>query len=145
MYTPVTDIETTVAHNLELILTFFELKLDEARNAVGAHRSASTEANVLARIHSITTFECINWVLEMLPSIDRVKKLDQMEMLLEVQSAQTLFHSQLEQMTKALTENDLSFAQFPRVGNDARTELAARASTLSMVLAMTAELVTATI
>lgn len=142
MYTLVTENETTLPQKLGLILAFFELKLDEARNAVGAHRSATADADVLARIDSLTRFECINWALEMLPSIDRVQHLELSELVLELQTAQTLFRGQLEKMNKGLTENDMSDAQFPRVGSEARVELAARASTLSMVLAMTSDFIT---
>ncbi|CAB3737647.1 hypothetical protein LMG22037_06167 [Paraburkholderia phenoliruptrix] len=140
MITLHTDTDLSFAQKLENILTLFELKLTETRQAVASHQSANSEARVLAAIDSITRLECLNWVLEMLPALKNVHQLDPQALLIDVKTAQILFARQLADLNTALQKSDLSLAQFPRIGDEARVELATRTSVLTWVLYVTVDL-----
>ena len=135
-----TDSDLSFAQKLENILTLFELKLTETRQAVASHQSANSEARVLAAIDSLTRLESMNWVLEMLPALKNAHQLDSQALLIDVKTAQILFAQQLTELNTALQKSDLSLAQFPRVGDEARVELATRTSVLSWVLHVTSGL-----
>ncbi|MDT8840273.1 hypothetical protein ParKJ_22880 [Paraburkholderia fungorum] len=135
-----TDSDLSFAQKLENILTLFELKLTETRQAVASHQSANSEARVLAAIDSLTRLESMNWVLEMLPALKNAHQLDPQALLIDVKTAQILFAQQLTELNTALQKSDLSLAQFPRVGDEARVELATRTSVLSWALHVTSGL-----
>lgn len=76
----------------------------------------------------------------MLPALKNVHQLDPQALLIDVKTAQILFAQQLTELNTALQKSDLSLAQFPRVGDEARVELATRTSVLSWVLHVTSDL-----
>jgi len=99
----------------------------------------------LAAIELHTRASCLNWVLEMLPDVNTtpVKKgevsvpLTPEVMAKEIHWSKDLFEKELAKFRDALNSDDLSVAQFPRVGDDARVELDTRVNVLNWVLEMT--------
>ena len=100
---------------------------------------------VLAAIELHTRASCLNWVLELLPDVNTtpIRKgevsvpLTPEGMAKEIQWCRDLFEKDLAKYRDALNRDDLSAAQFPRVGDDARVELDTHVSVLTWVMEMT--------
>jgi hypothetical protein len=89
-----------------------------------------------------TQVDHLNWALEMLPGlweppVMRVQQRSAMpveSLSKSVHEARDLFQKRIVEVTSALAKGDLSLAQFPRVGEDALTELTASVAVLHQVL-----------
>ncbi|WP_199028523.1 hypothetical protein [Ralstonia sp. ASV6] len=137
-----------MAADLRQARSLFEQHLAKANAGLNSKDYSGVQfprTGVLAAIELHTRASCLNWVLEMLPDVNTtpVKKgevsipLTPEVMAKEINWGRDLFEKELAKFRDSLNSDDLSVAQFPRVGDDARVELDTRVKVLNWVLEMT--------
>jgi hypothetical protein len=133
---PAADMNSLAA-GLEHARLTLEGRLDEAQAKLRvrfAPKDNVPEERVAEGIRLRTQVEKLNWALEMLPTLTPPCGLTVEYLVKEISVARDLFRNRMREIMSALEKGDLSHAQFPRVGDDALTELTTSIAVLFQVL-----------
>lgn len=133
---PVANVNPLAAE-LEHARLTLEARLSEAQAKLRARfepKDDIPEERVAEGIRLHTQVEKLNWALEMLPTLSPPFALTVEYLVKEISVARDLFRNRMREIMSALEKGNLSLAQFPRVGDDALTELTTSIAVLFQVL-----------